>query len=115
MFKTIVVGVDRSDTGRAAAAAARTAASTFGAELHLVHAFADRHPDDPRSADRRQAEAFLASLASSTGDRVVSHALPGDPVDAILLVVKELDADLVVVGNQGMHGLARILGSVPAL
>ena len=35
----------------------------------------------------------------------------GDPADAILDVAEESNADLIVVGNKGMH--RRILGSVP--
>ena len=31
----------------------------------------------------------------------------------ILQVAREVDADLIVVGNRGMHGARRVLGSVP--
>jgi nucleotide-binding universal stress UspA family protein len=34
-------------------------------------------------------------------------------VDAILRVADEVNADLIVVGNKGMRGAGRVLGSVP--
>ena len=41
------------------------------------------------------------------------HVIPGDPGDAILMVAEEVNADLIVVGNKGMRGARRVLGSVP--
>jgi nucleotide-binding universal stress UspA family protein len=35
------------------------------------------------------------------------------PADALLDVAKDVDATLIVVGNQGMAGARRLLGSVP--
>ncbi len=36
-----------------------------------------------------------------------------DPAEALLSVAAKVDADLIVVGNHGMHGAKRLLGSVP--
>ena len=45
---------------------------------------------------------------------VTTHHEEGDPGKAIITVAKEVEADLVVVGNRGMKGLKRfVLGSVP--
>ena len=52
-------------------------------------------------------------MALESGRPLQTHALPGDPADAILQVAGEVGADLIVVGNKGMHGAARILGSIP--
>ena len=41
------------------------------------------------------------------------HAIPGDATAAILRVAQEVNADLIVVGNKGMKGKGRVLGSVP--
>ncbi len=41
------------------------------------------------------------------------HALPGDATAAILRIAQEVNADLIVVGNKGMRGKGRVLGSVP--
>ena len=37
----------------------------------------------------------------------------GAPADAICEVATRVDADLIVVGNKGMRGVRRVLGSVP--
>jgi nucleotide-binding universal stress UspA family protein len=37
----------------------------------------------------------------------------GDAADALLEVADAQKADLIVVGNRGMHGMTRVLGSVP--
>jgi nucleotide-binding universal stress UspA family protein len=37
----------------------------------------------------------------------------GDPSEAIVRIADEVNADLIVVGNRGMKGARRVLGSVP--
>ena len=44
---------------------------------------------------------------------MTTHAVRGDPAEALVEVAGEANASLIVVGNQGMHGAKRILGSVP--
>ena len=59
------------------------------------------------------AYAFLESLAASTPDLTTrTHPVAGDPAEAIVGVARDVDADLIVVGNKGMQGPARVLGSV---
>ena len=41
------------------------------------------------------------------------HGKAGDPADAICEVAAEVGADVIVVGNKGMNGVRRVLGSVP--
>jgi nucleotide-binding universal stress UspA family protein len=41
------------------------------------------------------------------------HASTGSPAEAIVKVAEQEGADLIVVGNKGMKGARRILGSVP--
>jgi nucleotide-binding universal stress UspA family protein len=41
------------------------------------------------------------------------HSVYGDPVDAIISTANRVRADLIVVGNKGMKGVRRVLGSVP--
>ena len=112
MYKRIVVGVARVETAQTAAQHAIDLAKKLGAELHLVTAFSgsDTSPSGP---ERKHAEGFLESMALSSGGPIRTHALPGDPAAAILRVASEVDADLIVVGNKGMHGASRLLGSVP--
>ena len=45
--------------------------------------------------------------------QVETHALEGEPADALLKVAEKVGASMIVVGNRGMHGAKRMLGSVP--
>jgi nucleotide-binding universal stress UspA family protein len=112
MYKRIVVGVARVETAQTAARNAIDLAQKLGAEVHLVTAFSGSDTG-PSSPDRKHAEGFLESIALSSAVPIRTHALPGDPAAAILRVAGEVDADLIVVGNKGMHGASRILGSIP--
>ena len=87
-------------------------AKKLGAELHLVTAFSgsDREPVGRGPKARRGIPRVDRVVV---GRPIQTHALPGDPAAAILRVAGEVDADLIVVGNKGMHGASRILGSVP--
>ena len=114
MYERIVVGAAQSDAARVAIDQAVELAIVLGAELHLVLAFdrfRDRaHPESlPATAE---AERFLASLAADATCAVRRHAVPGDPADAVLGVADAVDADLIVVGNKGMKGVGRVIGSV---
>jgi nucleotide-binding universal stress UspA family protein len=106
MFEKIVVGVNKAETAREAADYAVALANRFGATLHLVGAF-------DAADDRKHTEAFLEAIAGHVTSSAQVHAIPGDPSDAILMVAQETGADLIVVGNKGMHGARRMLGSVP--
>jgi nucleotide-binding universal stress UspA family protein len=44
---------------------------------------------------------------------VTTHAVSAHPATAILAVAEAVDADLIVVGNRGMRGRRRVLGSIP--
>ena len=112
MYGRIVVGVAKTDSAKRAVDVAVDLAERYEAELHLVMAF-DRTATALDSGPRKQAEAFLASLRSAAPVPVKLHAVPGDPADTVLMVADEVGADLVVVGNRGMQGARRVLGSVP--
>lgn len=110
MFSRIVVAVAKSDTARRAAEVAADLTTRYGAELHLVMAFGRGGAGDD---GRAGAEAFLESCARQAPPGAQTHALPGDPTEAVLMVAEEVRADLIVVGNRGMKGARRVLGSVP--
>ena len=90
----VVVGVDGSPESAIASAAARRLSERFGAELWPVVA----HGGKP--IDRRRIDAIVDGLREES---------PDAPVGA--LVTAAADADLLVVGSRGLHGL-QALGSV---
>ena len=132
VYKVIVVGTDGSDTARVAVRQATALASVTGAALHIVHA-APRHSpgviafaasggvselaaadkikeigaESKRICEDAAAEARALSVA------VTIHTVPHEPADALIATAKEVGADLLVVGNRGMTGARRVLGSVP--
>ena len=122
MFSTVVVGADDSSTAREAVMIAADLAQAGGAVLHIVTAYdpksvrADDLPEELRFSAMHPAESLLRRLSVLVRERglePVVHAAEGDPVDAIVAVAESVDADLIVVGNKGMKGVRRVLGSVP--
>jgi nucleotide-binding universal stress UspA family protein len=122
VFSTVVVGADDSSTAREAVMIAAGVAQSGGAVLHIVTAYdpksvrADDLPEELRFSAMHPAEALLRRLSVLVKERglePVVHAAEGDPVDAIVAVAESVDADLIVVGNKGMKGVRRVLGSVP--
>jgi nucleotide-binding universal stress UspA family protein len=112
MYGRIVVGVAKTDSAKRAVDVAVDLAERYGADLHLVMAF-DRGAAEHDRPARKQAEAFLASIEAAAPVKLRLHAMPGDPADTVLMVAREVRADLIVVGNKGMQGARRVLGSVP--
>jgi nucleotide-binding universal stress UspA family protein len=119
VISTIVVGTDGSQTARRAVAIAAELARSLGAELHVVHGFRDpaAGQETLASGDRwRQAnEAVLADALADPaleGVRVHGHTVAGGAVEALVSVADETGADLIVVGNRGLHGPSGSLDSV---
>ena len=112
MYGRIVVGVAKTDSAKRAVEVALDLAERYKAEVHLVMAFS-KGGTSLDSASRKDAEGFLASIQATARVKVQLHAIPGDPADTVLMVADEVGADLVVVGNRGMQGARRVLGSVP--
>lgn len=123
MFKNVLVGADSSKTALKAVRAAAELAGALGATLHIATAYkpesvkAPDLPDEFRySVTTHPADLLLAELeriAEKAGVKVEVHAATGDPAEAIIRVAKRVGADLIVVGNKGMRGAKRVLGSVP--
>ena len=127
MADAIVVGTDGSETATRALMEATRFAKALEAELHIVSAFEPMHgakvasPSDaaiehqpvPPDAQVRTIVDEAAAHARTSGVEPTTHTVSGDPADALLHVADELDANLIVVGSRGMHGMKRVLGSVP--
>ena len=127
MYRSVLVATDGTETAAKAVAEATELAAVSGAVLHIVSVYLKRGGQElrvpemkleyPEGIDRGSIAAnhaeSAASQAKSKGLTATTHVVQGDPADEIIAVATKEDVDLVVVGNKGMHGAKRILGSVP--
>jgi len=128
MYERIVVGTDGSGSAGQAVKEAARLAKQCGAVLHVVTAFKPlsalmTHPEfatfsasayeslDPAGGAKATTE--HAAVLIEKGVDVEQHQVPGSAVDALCDVAQTVGADLIVVGNRGMTGARRVLGSVP--
>ena len=115
MFSTIVIGLDGSETAQRAGQDGVHLAKELGAQIHLVTAFSDTSTTGTEvTGEQRGAQQMLDDTAEACGvaGDVTTHALRGSPAATILKVAEDVDAELIVVGNKGMTGVRRVLGSV---
>ena len=141
-YRTMIVGTDGSESSlraveRAGAFAAQENAKLVIASAHVPavekgswsRAPSHDHVTDARGADalggegyRLHGEAPIYEILREARDRakaagaqdVVEKAVEGAPVHALVKLVHEVGADLLVVGDVGMNTTAgRLLGSVP--
>lgn len=143
-YRTVIVGTDGSDSSmraveRAAAFAAQENAKLIVASAHIHHAEKggwSRAPSpekssDPRAEDvlgreggyRVHGDAAVYEILRDARERATAagaqdiqeRAIVGAPVDALITLANEVDADLIVVGDVGLNSTAgRLLGSVPS-
>jgi nucleotide-binding universal stress UspA family protein len=126
MYASIVVGTDGSQTARRAVAEATRLSEALGCELHLVSAYEPLRGARIAGAPEEVAKTALppdtnvqavveeaAATVRLSGVAVRSHTVTGDPADALLEIAEQEAAELIVVGSRGMHGMTRVLGSVP--
>lgn len=112
--------MDFSEHSRRALEWAIALADKTGATLHLVHGL--HLPPDLRAMPdwwttlRAHAVSGLDAMvgdAEEAGAKAEAHMADDHPVEAILKLANELDADLIVMGTRGMTGLEHaLLGSV---
>ena len=121
-YKHILIGVDLTVESRDVSRRACALKVAFNAKLSCVHvieplslAYGGDIPMDLSTIQEQiqdTAKNHLAEFASSLGiedeDR---HLIFGRPETEIHTLAKEIDADLIVVGSHGRHGLALLLGS----
>jgi nucleotide-binding universal stress UspA family protein len=127
MFERIVVGTDGSESATNALKAAAKLAAQSGAEFHIVSGYnpksglrvtgAGSGVEEWRVSSTDAVEGILRDAADMVRREQISIVTPheeGDPAKALVTIAKQVDADLVVVGNRGMKGVKRfVLGSVP--
>jgi nucleotide-binding universal stress UspA family protein len=130
-YQTIVVGTDGSDSSYKAVDKAAALAAAAQATLVVACAY---FPADERglgaTSDLLKEDAYQVHGAAPTegilriardrakaagATEVQERAIVGAPVESLLRLVKDVDADLIVIGNRGLNTIAgRLLGSVPS-
>jgi universal stress protein A len=122
-YSKILTAVDLSDESTSVMARAKALAASNQAELHLIHvieplsfAYGGDIPMDFSGIQdeiHQQATAQLQRVAEQNGiasDR--QHLVLGKPEVEIHALAEQLEADLIVVGSHGRHGLSLLLGSI---
>lgn len=130
---SVVVGTDGSERAERAVDRAGEIASLLGVKVHVVSAYskgsdadglraaaaargrpaAEVHdPHDARTRAQHNIDRAQQRLAR-TGIESDAHIWLGEPAEALLHIADEQDAQMIIVGNRGMTGARRVLGSVP--
>ena len=136
----IVVGTDGSQTAQRAVEEAAELARSLGAKVHIVNSYKpssgstgwavaaggvavpglagteDERIRTERERDRVKAEQIVGRARDDlvrSGVDANSHVCTGDPADALITIADAERAQMIVVGNRGMTGARRALGSVP--
>jgi nucleotide-binding universal stress UspA family protein len=128
-YKTVVVGTDGSDSSLRAVDRAGAIAASSGAKVYVATAYFPAG-DDARAQDVLKDESYkttgnapIYAILREAHDRakeagakdIEERPIVGAPVDALVDLAEEVNADLLVVGNVGLSTIAgRLLGSVPA-
>lgn len=103
-YQRILAATDGSPTATEAARKAFELAAIYGGTVTLLHV------GDPLVGAIKLDE---TASGRPEGVEVLPRAVEGDPAERICEIAEQEDVDLVVVGNKGMAGVRRFLGSVP--
>lgn len=130
-YRTVVVGTDGSESSYRAVDRAAEVARDAGARLVLACAYYPADKDVVNAAQDALRDEAYQVVGSAPADDSLSRAADrataggattieqmarvGAPVETLVSLIDEVNADLLVIGNRGLNTLAgRILGSVPA-
>jgi nucleotide-binding universal stress UspA family protein len=123
----ILVAADFSDNSRTAVIWALNLAKALNASLVLIHVVHDRadgpgyYRHDKKDAMRpmedvaeKMMQEFLASIGKKTPqyksfENLKTQIVTGLPVSRILEAAEKVDACMIVMGSQGLTGLAHLL------
>ena len=125
MVSTVAVGTDGSQTAGEAVTMAADLASRFDAKLVLLSAFRGSGAEVPQGTGSSQeidwaanSAARVREILSRTENELKARGIDcatrvdeGDAADVLVQLADECGADLLVIGNKGMH--RRVLASVP--
>ncbi|BAU95724.1 universal stress protein UspA [Corynebacterium suranareeae] len=126
-YSKIVVGTDGSKSSLLAVERAARIAAAFDATLIIGCAYYESKEeasktlrqdsvtilgDDPARENLDKASEKARAVGAKN---IETEVRPGTPVEALMAIVNDNQADLLVVGNRGINSLTgRLLGSVPA-
>ena len=125
-YKTIVVGSDGSKSSLLAVERAAKIAAAFGSTLVIGTAYYENEEEaaktlrqdsvtilgDDKALENLESAAEHARAAGAPDVQTATR--PGTPVQALMAIVNDNKADLLVVGNKGMRSMAgRIFGNIP--
>jgi len=127
MIKVVAVGTDGSETADKAVEFALEMAQKYGARLVVASSYKPVNEDTIRHDQKdapediqwsinptQEVDATLRKVEERARERsieAVSEAREGEPADVLCEIAEQHGADVIVVGNRGMH--RRVLGSVP--
>lgn len=127
----IVVGTDGSMTAQRAVERAGELARALGVDVHVVTAYDSTTAGEWLAASGgvvvtsslgtlEAAQARAEAIAEAARDQLVAlgitvytHVCTGNAGDALVTIADDRHAQMIVVGNRGMTGARRLLGSVP--
>ena len=127
-YSSVAVGTDGTPRSMAAVRAAASLARVYGAKLTIIcaHYSASGSVLNSTNAELTGANTItetesqeILARAEAVAEKeqageveLISRA--GKPANVLIEAVAEIGADLLVVGNKGMHSLAgRVFGTVP--
>ncbi|AMX02648.1 universal stress protein [Microbulbifer thermotolerans] len=121
-YKRILVGLDLSEESSQILEKAGEISRAFAAEVSLAHviepltfAYGGDIPMD-LSEVQEQLQTQAREQLSKAAQRLDvpterQHVILGQPATEIHRLADELEADLIIIGSHGRHGLALLLGS----
>jgi nucleotide-binding universal stress UspA family protein len=127
-YQTVVVGTDGSESSLRAVKRAGEIAAESNAKLFIATGYFPPS-DDLRAADVLKDEGYkvrgnapIYAILREARDRakaagannIEERPIQGAPVDALVDLTEEVNADLLVVGNVGLGSvIGRVFGSIP--
>lgn len=124
MSAIVIVGIDGSPTAETAASRAGALAQALGAELYLACAYEKLEVERIEIGTEEfiiatdedakvTAETAARSVTAEFPDvKVVALAVQGKPAAALVDLAESTGAQVIVVGNKRVQGMARVLGSI---
>ncbi|MFH0412530.1 universal stress protein [Corynebacterium sp. L4756] len=126
-YDTIVVGTDGSKSSLLAVERAARIAAAFDATLIIGCAYYENKEEASKTLRQESVTILGDDVATQNLEAGKAHAekfgatkvetavRSGTPVQALMAIVNDNNADLLIVGNRGINSLTgRLLGSVPA-